>query len=113
MSGGTGLLLLCEAELSRPMYEIPTGDTNAQEQAKKSNCHSTKGVGQTVPQNWKDAGCVHKDLKGVLMPDGSPGPNQLHKGGYLLYVSLSCDRLGCGSLANICRTSISLTMSAS
>jgi poly [ADP-ribose] polymerase 2/3/4 len=26
MSGGTGLLLLCEAECSNPMYEIPTGD---------------------------------------------------------------------------------------
>ena len=25
MSGGTGLLLLCEAELGKPMYEIPTG----------------------------------------------------------------------------------------
>ena len=89
MSGGTGLLLLCEAELARPMYEIPTGDTNAQEQAKKYNCYSTKGVGQTVPQNWKDAGCVHDSLKGVMMPDGAPGPNKLHKGGYLLYVSTS------------------------
>lgn len=85
MSGGTGLLLLCEAEMSRPMYEIPTGDFNAAEQAKKYNCHSTKGVGQTVPQKWKDAGCVHDSLKGVLMPDGPPGPNKLHKGGYLLY----------------------------
>jgi poly [ADP-ribose] polymerase 2/3/4 len=105
MSGGTGLLLLCEAELAQPMYEIPTGNTDAQNLAKKSNCFSTKGVGQTVPQKWKDAGCVHKSLKGVLMPDGVPGPNQNHKvsfgrteefefrrgmltfdqGGYLLY----------------------------
>jgi poly [ADP-ribose] polymerase len=79
MSGGTGLLLLCEAELAQPMYEIPTGNTDAQNLAKKSNCFSTKGVGQTVPQKWKDAACVHKSLKGVLMPDGVPGPNQNHK----------------------------------
>lgn len=85
MSGGTGLLLLCEAELARPMYEIPTGDFNAQEEAKKKNCFSTKGVGQTVPLKWKDAGCINDDLKGVLMPDGKVGPNQVHKGGYLLY----------------------------
>ena len=101
MSGGTGLLMLCEAELARPMYEIPTGDSNAQEQAKKYNCVSTKGVGQTVPQKWKDASCVSKDLRGVMMPDGAPGPNQNHvsvrstwsrllltrtqKGGYLMY----------------------------
>jgi poly [ADP-ribose] polymerase len=45
MSEGTGQLLLCEAELARPTYEIPSGGTNAQEQAKKYNCHSTKGVG--------------------------------------------------------------------
>jgi poly [ADP-ribose] polymerase 2/3/4 len=79
MSGGTGLLLLCEAEMARPMYEIPTGDADAQEQAKKKNCYSTKGVGQTVPLQWKDAGCIHDGLKGVLMPQGQPGPNKLHK----------------------------------
>jgi poly [ADP-ribose] polymerase 2/3/4 len=84
MSGGTGLLLLCEAELANPMYEIPTGNSNAQEEAKKKNCFSTKGVGRTVPQKWKDAGCVSDDLKGCMMPDGVPGQNTVHKGGYLL-----------------------------
>ena len=65
MSGGTGLLLLCEAELGRPMYEIPTGDFNAEEQAKKHNCISTLGVGRTVPQGWMDGESVHESLKGV------------------------------------------------
>ena len=66
-SGGVGLLLLVEAEMSRPMYEIDTGDSNAEEAAKKHNCISTKGIGQEVPHKSKDASCIHKDLKGVQM----------------------------------------------
>ncbi|KAI1342692.1 PARP-domain-containing protein [Xylariaceae sp. FL0016] len=85
MSGGVGLLLLVEAELSNPMYEISSGDSNAAEMARKHNCIATKGVGQTAPLKWKDAGVVHEALKGVLMPDGKPGDNKNHKGGYLLY----------------------------
>jgi poly [ADP-ribose] polymerase len=67
MSGGIGLLLLCEAECSDPMYEIPTGDSEAEDKCKKKNCIATKGIGKIVPQNWKDAGAVHDSLKGVLM----------------------------------------------
>jgi poly [ADP-ribose] polymerase len=67
MSGNVGCLLLCEVELLRPMYEIPTGNSNAQQEAEKHHCISTKGVGRTVPQAWKDAGCVHENLKGVTM----------------------------------------------
>jgi poly [ADP-ribose] polymerase 2/3/4 len=86
LSNNTGLLLLVEAELSNPMYEITSGDFNAETEAKKQNCISTKGVGSTVPQAWKDAGCVHKDLKGVKMPDGKVGPNTaLSQYGYLQY----------------------------
>lgn len=67
MSGGVGILLLVEAELSRPLYEIDTGDSNAEEAAKQHNCIATKGVGQEVPFKFKDAGCVHENLKGVQM----------------------------------------------
>lgn len=67
MSGGVGLLLLVEAEMSRPMYEISSGDSNAESETKKHNCIACKGVGRTVPGKWKDAGCVHDDLKGILM----------------------------------------------
>ncbi|RMD41428.1 hypothetical protein DV735_g3713, partial [Chaetothyriales sp. CBS 134920] len=69
MSGGTGLLLLCEAELANPL---------------------TKGVGRTVPLKWKDAECVSPDLKGVLMPDGPPGDNKDQKIGYLQYNEYIC-----------------------
>ena len=65
MSGGTGLLLLCEAELGKPMYEIPTGSSDAQEEAKKHKCVTTLGVGKTVPQGWKDGSAIHGSLKGV------------------------------------------------
>lgn len=67
MSGGVGILLLVEAELSRPMYEIDTGDSNAEEAAKKHNCIATKGIGQQMPSKFKDAACVHESLKGVQM----------------------------------------------
>ncbi|KAI1847163.1 hypothetical protein JX265_011839 [Neoarthrinium moseri] len=85
MSGGVGLLLLVEAELSNPMYEIDSGDFNAAELAKKKNCIATKGVGKLGYNKWKDAGSVHAALKGVKMPDGKPGSNPNHKGGYLQY----------------------------
>ena len=65
MSGGTGLLLLCEAELGKPMYEIPTGSYMAEEEAKKKGCISTLGVGRTSPQGWTDGGFINEDLKGV------------------------------------------------
>ena len=65
MSGGTGLLLLVEAELGKPMFEIPTGNYNAEEEARKHGSISTLGVGKTAPKAWKDAGDLHEDLKGV------------------------------------------------
>ena len=67
LSGGVGLLLLVEAELSRPLYEIADGDPDAQAKAEKHNAVATKGVGKTGPLRWKDAGCVHDSLKGVVM----------------------------------------------
>ena len=67
MSGGTGLLLLIEAELGKPQYEIPTGDPNAQELMEKHGCHSTLGVGRTAPQGWVDGGFIHKRLEGVMV----------------------------------------------
>lgn len=65
MSGGTGLLLLVEAELGKPMYEIPTGDSGAEAEAKKRGCHSTLGVGRQAPQGWTDAQFINENLKGV------------------------------------------------
>ena len=67
LSGGVGLLLLCEAELGKPMLELTDADYNAEEEAKKQGCCSTWGRGLTVPAGWKDAGCVREELKGVLM----------------------------------------------
>lgn len=71
MSGGTGLLMLCEVELGKPMYEIPTGDPNAEDEAKKRGFISTLGVGRTAPQGWMDGASVHESLKGVTLV--SPG----------------------------------------
>lgn len=68
-SGGTGLLLLCEAELGKPPLKLTGADSTADKKAKSQGMISTWGVGRTAPQAWKDAGCIHPDLKGVLMPD--------------------------------------------
>ncbi|CAJ2507129.1 Uu.00g083150.m01.CDS01 [Anthostomella pinea] len=85
LSGGVGLLMLVEAELSNPMYEIDSGDSGAAEAARKANCVATKGVGRTGPGKWKDAGCVNGALEGVKMPDGKPVDNKSHNGGFLMY----------------------------
>ncbi|KAI4287708.1 MAG: hypothetical protein L6R35_003033 [Caloplaca aegaea] len=93
MSGNTGLLLLIEAELGRPMYEIPTGDYNAEEQAKKHNCISTLGVGRTAPQAWMDAEGIHESLAGVTFPDVSKGIGDnkaKNANGYLMHNEYIC-----------------------
>lgn len=72
MSGGTGLLLLIEAELGKPMYEIPTGNPNAEEEAKKKGAISTLGVGKTAPQGWMDGEVIHENLKGTSIVSNPP-----------------------------------------
>ncbi|EXJ83756.1 hypothetical protein A1O1_07382 [Capronia coronata CBS 617.96] len=77
-SAGTGLLLLCEAELGKPSLRLIHSDYEAASRAKKAGSISTWGVGKTAPVQWKDASCVHKSLKGVSMPDVAsvpPGPS--------------------------------------
>ena len=49
------------------MYEIPSGNSNAQYDAEKLGAKSTLGVGRTAPQGWMDGGSVHESLKGVQM----------------------------------------------
>ena len=66
-SNNTGLLLLCEAELGRPMLELTDSDYDAGEKAKKQGSFSTWGKGRITPQGWKDAGVIHDNLKGVMM----------------------------------------------
>ncbi|KAL2010392.1 hypothetical protein VTN00DRAFT_6199 [Thermoascus crustaceus] len=84
-SNNMGLLLLCDVELGDPMLELQCANYNAGEDAEKAGRLATLGLGSTVPQGWKDAGCVHPELKGVLMPDWSVPPRPSGKGGSLLY----------------------------
>ncbi|KAI9812723.1 MAG: hypothetical protein M1827_004479 [Pycnora praestabilis] len=85
-SGGTGLLLLCEAELGTPMYELTGADSYAGEKAVKEGKVATWGKGLTAPVGWKDASCVNPALKGIKIPDISnpPGPTGF-PGAYLQY----------------------------
>jgi len=66
-SGGSALLLLCDAELGDPMLELTNAEYNAGDLAKKNGSLTTWGKGRTGPSKWKDASCVHKTLKGVKM----------------------------------------------
>lgn len=85
-TGGTGLLLLCEVELGTPALKLTSGNSAAAEMVKKKGLLSTFGAGTTVPKGWKDAGCVHDDLKGVKIPDVSMEPGDSGEaGGYLRY----------------------------
>lgn len=87
ISEGTALLLLCEAELGKPMQELTNSEYNAAAHAKAKGVWSTFGKGMTGPPVWKDAECVHSSLKGIKMPDTSrklPGPTNV-PGAYLQY----------------------------
>ena len=90
-SGGTGLLLLCEAELGDPPLKLTNADYNAEDRVKAANALSTWGVGRTAPQAWKDAGAVHETLKGVNMPDvvSVATGNTNEAGAYLQYNEVS------------------------
>lgn len=49
------------------MLELEFGQSDAAEVAERHGCIATWGKGATVPSDWKDAGCVHPDLAGVMM----------------------------------------------
>lgn len=66
-SGGHAILLLCEAELGTPLYELTQASYTAGEEANEQGSLSTLGAGQTGPLAWKDAACVHPSLAGVKM----------------------------------------------
>ncbi|PSR81251.1 poly polymerase catalytic domain-domain-containing protein [Coniella lustricola] len=91
ISRNTALLLLCEAELGKPMYERDHGDSNGRANAAANGSWSTLGRGGTMPPQWKDAACVHPSLKGVMMPATEkklPGPTNGSHG--LLYNEYIC-----------------------
>ncbi|KUI70443.1 Poly [ADP-ribose] polymerase 2 [Cytospora mali] len=92
ISDGTALLLLCEAELGRPMLELTNANSHANLTAKAMGASSTWGKGTTGPSVWKDASCVHPSLAGVTMPDtklGPIGPTGV-SGAYLQYNEYIC-----------------------
>ncbi|KAF2434596.1 PARP-domain-containing protein [Tothia fuscella] len=73
-SDGIGLLLLCEAELGKPMLELEQSNYDAAALCKKNGSIATWGKGTNGPLKWKDAKCLHPSLKGTTMPDVSIAP---------------------------------------
>lgn len=67
-SGNNGLLLLCEAQLGDPMFELKHADYYAARNSKSAGALATKGLGRTAPLKWEDASIVNENLKGVKMP---------------------------------------------
>ena len=85
-SNNTGLLMLCEAQLGDPMYELANSDYHAAQNAKKAGALATKGKGRTAPLKWMDAQCVSEELKGVKMPDVNVDTGDVNEAGlYLQY----------------------------
>ncbi|KXL45688.1 hypothetical protein M433DRAFT_66746 [Acidomyces richmondensis BFW] len=76
-SGRNALLLLCEAELGKPMLILQDAMCNASEEAKNRGAVATWGQGTMGPKAWKDARCVHPSLAGVSMPDSSQAPEDM------------------------------------
>ncbi|KAI5820171.1 poly polymerase catalytic domain-containing protein [Pyronema omphalodes] len=76
-SNNTGLLLLCEAQLGSPMYELQHSDYYAASNSKAKGAFATKGCGRTAPLAWEDAGVVNPQLKGVQMPKVSGTENSI------------------------------------
>lgn len=68
-SANKGLLLLCDAELGAPMYELYGSDYEAGTNAQRAGKIATLGLGRNTPGGWKDAGCLGPALRGVSMPD--------------------------------------------
>lgn len=83
-SQNTGLLMLCEAQLGDPMYELNNSDYHAAENSRKAGALATKGKGRTAPSKWMDAGSVHENLKGVKMPDVNTDPADISGSGLCL-----------------------------
>lgn len=67
ISANIGLLLLCEAELGKPMLELHNANSGAATLAINKGKVATLGKGRIIPKKWKDASCVNADLKGVQM----------------------------------------------
>lgn len=65
ISDNYGLLLLCEAQLGDSAYERYDRDLNAASNSRKNGSLSTWAQGKTQPKEWKDAGAISKELKGV------------------------------------------------
>ncbi|KAL1409265.1 hypothetical protein Q8F55_006098 [Vanrija albida] len=87
ITGGTALLLLCEAELGDPIQKLTNASYTAGDDAKKNGMYSTFGQGRVAPLAWKDAGEATPALKGIKMPDTSkvqPGDTKVD-GAYLMY----------------------------
>ena len=68
LSGHIGLLLLCEAEVEKPMLELTNASSNAAQEAEEKGCVATWGKGKIGPADWKDAGCLHKGVSMVCIP---------------------------------------------
>lgn len=72
-SGNVGLLLLCDAELGAPMWELTNSSYSASEDSIANGCVSTWGKGLMAPPKWCDAGIVHPSLEGVKMVSAVSG----------------------------------------
>lgn len=67
------LMLLCEVEVGHTMMSLGTANYTSSSLVKSSNSCAVLGQGSTPYKQWRDAGHVHTNLKGILMPDFDAG----------------------------------------
>lgn len=74
--GKMALVLLCEVEVGTVDIQLEA-NYNIDVGIKVSDRYAAvSGLGYVSHKKWCDAGCVHPDLKGVLMPDVDAGKTQ-------------------------------------
>lgn len=66
ISDNTVLLLLCEARLSRRIYECEGADYHATTKCKQEGGLASKGLSLTELTKWEDAGVAHEDIPMVI-----------------------------------------------
>lgn len=107
-----GLLLLCEVELGPWMHEEAEANFDAQTEMNEAGELSVLGLGRTEIWLWKDAECIHPDLKGVMLVCLTLFPTDSGHADELVY-SLTSKRAPCvlgTSRDNSSTTSMSSTM---
>ncbi|KAJ5177011.1 uncharacterized protein N7482_002888 [Penicillium canariense] len=75
--GKSVFMLLCEVDVGRDPVHYDSSDTNAETTLRRQGKVGLIARGRSGHMKWMDAEAVHRDLRGVSMPDVSAGGKTL------------------------------------